>query len=92
MPVLSAYTPCIYSLYANFFLYLVQKDLKFSKYVCMYDVIYEVEIALCNINKDNLQLNMLHTPTKKLQTLNIFLLQNAIYFSIGCALSIKLLR
>jgi hypothetical protein len=24
--------------------------------ICMYDVIYEVEIALCNINKDTLQL------------------------------------
>jgi hypothetical protein len=24
--------------------------------ICMHDVIYEVEIALCNINKDTLQL------------------------------------
>jgi hypothetical protein len=26
----------------------------------MYDVIYEVEIALCNINKDTLQLYEIH--------------------------------
>jgi len=26
----------------------------------MYDVIYEAEIALCNINKQPLQLNVLH--------------------------------
>jgi hypothetical protein len=26
--------------------------------MCMYDVIYEVEIALCNINKDTLQLTL----------------------------------
>jgi hypothetical protein len=28
-----------------------------TRFPCMYDVIYEVEIALCNINKDTLQLN-----------------------------------
>jgi hypothetical protein len=42
--------------------------------IYMYDVIYEVEIALCNINKDTLQLI----------TLNINTISGSIFNKIDC--------
>jgi hypothetical protein len=47
--------------------------------ICMYDVIYEAEIALCNINKQPLQLKM----TVKAPSIEEYCINNFVRFICG---------